>query len=272
MVVTQPLSLALSVSRAGARMVTMPARGARAIIGGGLAIERRTRAAVTSAARDLALEAIDALLARLLSDDAVDHVMSHVEAAGVAQRVVDRMLDDGIVEQIAMRVVDGPELERVLTAAIESDRTQEALVAALGSEAVESLLSRLVASPGSERLVALVIDSPLLTDAITGLLESEELWILVDEIARSPSVTEAITHQGTGFVDQVADEVRDRSRGADAWLERTARRIGRRRKGGAPSDGVSGNGSGPESLRTSATDARAAGEAAPTLVPRPDAP
>lgn len=258
--VSQPLSLALSVSRVGARMVTMPARGARALLGSGLAIERRTRAAVLSTARDLALEALDTLLARAFSDESVDHVMTHVEAAGVAQRVVDRMLDDGIVEQIATRVVEGPELERVLASALESDRVQDALASAIDSEGVERLLTRLLASPGSERLVALVIDSPLLTDAITGLLESEELWILVDEIARSPSVTEAITHQGTGFVDQVADNVRDRSRGADAWLERAARRIGRRRRdGGAPGDGLPANGSGP-------------GEAATTLLARTDAP
>jgi hypothetical protein len=38
-------------------------------------------------------------------------------------------------------------------------------------------------------------------------------------------VTEAITRQSVGFADQVAGQVRDRSRNADARLERAARRV-----------------------------------------------
>ena len=40
---------------------------------------------------------------------------------------------------------------------------------------------------------------------------------------------DAIAHQGFGFADQVAGEVRDRSRSADAVVERTTRRLLRRR-------------------------------------------
>ena len=53
---------------------------------------------------------------------------------------------------------------------------------------------------------------------------------MVDEIARSPAVTEAITQQSLGFADQVAGGVRDRSRNADEVLERVARRALRRRR------------------------------------------
>jgi hypothetical protein len=65
------------------------------------------------------------------------------------------------------------------------------------------------------------------------LLESEDLWLLVEEIARSPAVTEAITQQSMGFADQVAGGVRAGSRRADIWLERAARRALRR---GTPED------------------------------------
>jgi hypothetical protein len=83
-------------------------------------------------------------------------------------------------------------------------------------------------SPQAERLVARVIESRLLDEAVTRLLESEELWLLVDEVARSPSVTEAISHQGVGFAEQMAGVMRDRSRTADARVERLARRLLRR--------------------------------------------
>jgi hypothetical protein len=47
-------------------------------------------------------------------------------------------------------------------------------------------------------------------------------------------VTEAITQQGAGFADQVAAEVRDRSRSVDARLERGAWRLLRRRSQPTP--------------------------------------
>jgi hypothetical protein len=136
-------------------------RGTVALIDAGLAVERRSRAALTEASGRLALDILD----RVLAGDAIDRVLERIEATGVAQRIAERILEDGIAEQI----------------------------------------------------VAL-------------LLESEELWVLVDEIARSPSVTEAITHQSVGFVDQITDTVRDRSRDADSWVQGAARRFARRRK------------------------------------------
>ena len=57
------------------------------------------------------------------------------------------------------------------------------------------------------------------------VLESEALWHLIDEIAASPAVTAAISQQGLGFADQVGDDVRARSRKADDWMERAARRL-----------------------------------------------
>jgi hypothetical protein len=51
---------------------------------------------------------------------------------------------------------------------------------------------------------------------------------MIDEIAGSPAVTAAISQQGLGFADQVTDEVRTRSRKADDWLERAARRLAHR--------------------------------------------
>jgi hypothetical protein len=71
---------------------------------------------------------------------------------------------------------------------------------------------------------------------VARLLESEDLWLLVDEIARSPAVTEAITQQSLGFADQVAGGVRARSRSMDDWLEHKARRALRR--GPAPGSGT----------------------------------
>jgi hypothetical protein len=131
---------------------------------------------------------LDAVVARMMEDQVIDRVLERAEAMGVAQRVVDRVLEDGVIEQIADRVLSGPELERIVAAAFRS---------ALPEEVIEQLLA------------------------------SEAVWILVDEIARSPSVTEAIAHQGTGFLEQVAGKARDRSRRADTRVQRLAQRLSR---------------------------------------------
>lgn len=82
--------------------------------------------------------------------------------------------------------------------------------------------------------VAWAIDSGLVDEVVERLLASDALWRLVDEIAQSAAVTEAIARQGVGFADEVAGGVRVRSRRADALLERAARRALRRRPAEGP--------------------------------------
>lgn len=111
------------------------------------------------------------------------------------------------------------------------------LASRLGAEAVDRLLDSELAKRAIARAVERIademgegptLDSPAMDRLVARLLESEELWLVVDEIAQSPAVTEAITRQSVSFADQVAGQVRDRSRSADARLERAARRVLRR--------------------------------------------
>jgi hypothetical protein len=123
-------------------------------------------------------------------------------AEQAAMELLDRLLDAGIADEVAERLLEGPEMERIVARAIES--------------------------PGAERMVARVIESRLLDEAVVRLLKSKDLWLLVDEIARSPSVTQAISHQSVGFAEEMAGVVRTRSQKADARVERIARRLLRR--------------------------------------------
>jgi hypothetical protein len=126
------------------------------------------------------------------------------------------------------RVLDSPELERVMVEVVESRRVQTALEVAISSEA-------------ANRLVDSFFDSGMFDRLVERLLESEGLWHLVDEIAQSPAVMAAVSQQGLTFADQVGDQVRDRSRRADDWVERAAWRIIRRRNRPAPDPtGLSG--------------------------------
>ena len=106
---------------------------------------------------------------------------------------------------------------------------EDAVARAITQGLVERIVEQLLAEGIVERTVDRVFDDQRVIDEmVKRLIESEALWVLVEEIAQSPAVTEAITRQSVGFVDQVAGEVRKRSRSADARLERVARRALRR--------------------------------------------
>jgi ribosomal protein S28E/S33 len=179
-----------SLYRAATRAADAPFSAALAAINGGRELDRRVRREIGAAIDEAILMTVDAVLARLLAADVIDRAMGRLEETKAAQAIAQRLLDDGIAEQVAERVLAGPE---------------------------------------SERLLATAFRGPLVEEAVTELLETRAIWILVDEIARSPAVTEAITQQGTGFLDQLADSTRDRSRSADARVQRFADRLLRRR-------------------------------------------
>jgi hypothetical protein len=144
-------------------------------------------------------------------------------AAAVTMRpfsgVIGAAAEAGIdLERRAMdRVIESGELERVLASA-----------------RLQAAASQLLDSDGMRRLVDAFFDSGLFDQLVDRLLASDALWRMIDEIAGSPAVTAAISQQGLGFADQVGGELRTRSRKADAWAERAARRLIRRGPGEAP--------------------------------------
>jgi len=157
-------------------------------------------------------EVVERVADGMLAGGVVDRALDRAEAAGVPEQVADRLLADGVAEHVVSRLLDGPELERIVEAALDNP-------------GVERLVAQIVRSRLLEETVAQVIDG-----AVVALPESAAMWSLIDVIAQSPAVTEAITQQGAGFADQVAGEMRKRSRDVDARLERGARRLFRRRR------------------------------------------
>ena len=171
----------------------------------------RPARAIGRRAEDAALAALDAVLASRLGAEAVDRVL----ASELATRAVSRALEGPLVEAVARDVVRYAVLERLADEILDDPELERIMATALDS-------------PAMERLVVRVLESRLVDEAVRRVLDGEELWLVVDEIAQSPAVTEAITRQSVSFADQVAGQVRDRSRSADARLERAARRVLRR--------------------------------------------
>jgi hypothetical protein len=159
-------------------------------------------------AEDLTLAALDAALASRLGAEAVDRVLG----SELASRAVSRALEGPLIEAVARDAVRYAVIERLANGLSDDPE-------------LERLLGRALESPATERMLVRVLESRLVDEAVRRLLDGEELWLVVDEIAQSPAVTEAIARQSVSFADQVAGQVRDRSRSADARLERAARRV-----------------------------------------------
>jgi hypothetical protein len=137
-------------------------------------------------------------------------------AAGVGIKLQRQAVD---------RVLESAEIERIVNVTVNSVHVQSALVQASQSEAVDQLVDSLFDSGVVDKVMNRLLDSGALDRFLVRMASSEGLWQLIDEIAASPAVTAAISQQGLSFADQVGDQMRDRSRKADDWVERAARRL-----------------------------------------------
>ena len=174
----------------------------------GTTVARRSLAAVGDLAGWVLLQTVREALAWRYTAEALDLVVR----SPVAEHTVDSALDGPLIDSAAAAAGRHAVVERIVAQALDSPDFQRVVMGALESE-------------GIERLLAQVLESRMLDDLVRQLLESEDLWRLVDGIARSPSVAAAVSRTSRGLADEVAEGVRDRSRGADAWLERVARRV-----------------------------------------------
>jgi hypothetical protein len=178
---------------------------ATAVVGGAIDVGRRAerdaRAAAGDVTRWVTLTVLDGILASSAADEAVDRVL----ASHWAERTV-------------VQAVDGEQAHRALAAALESPALERALTQVIDSRLIDDAIARVV-----DRTIARLPESPA-------------LWSLIDEVAQSPAVREAISRQSAGFADELADDVRERSRRADDQLEGAARRLlhWRRNAGSGP--------------------------------------
>jgi hypothetical protein len=119
-------------------------------------------------------------------------------------------------------------LDAALTSPLAQEAGERIRASPLAADVMEPLLRRVTASPEAERLIREVVSSRVIAGLLEELPDNDALWTLVDAIAQSPAVTEAISHQGFSFADQMAGVMRKRSQNADDHVERLARRLARR--------------------------------------------
>lgn len=164
------------------------------------------------------MKATETAIESVVGSAAVQDSIERVVASPAMTSAVDAVVGSEAVQETVERVLSGP--------AVAS-----ALETILSPETIDMIADEVARSQMVQKITIAAIEAGEIAPIIDALLEREELWILVQTIAESPAVIDAIRQQGFGFADQVGDEVRGRSRTADEVLARTARTfIGRRGK------------------------------------------
>lgn len=206
---------------AGAEIVVIEAEPGRPA--GGLfgAITGAVTGAVGAVARtgaEVTIRATEGAVETVMASKAVQDSIERVVASPAMTSAVDAVVGSPAVQETLERVVSGPAFA-------------SALRTILSPETIDMIADEVAQSQMVQKITVAAMEAGEMAPIVDAFLEREELWILVQTIAESPAVIDAVRQQGFGFADQVGDEVRGRSRTADQVVARTARTfIGRREK------------------------------------------
>jgi hypothetical protein len=164
---------------------------------------------------------LERMAAQALEGEALERVLAVAAERRAAIRAADAVLADDSVERLLAHVVDQPAVDRLIERALASPAFEERVVAVLEQPALERVLERALASSFAQ-------------SAVDQLLASEELRRVVGHVAASEEVRDALHSQTHGLVDDVGDQLRDRTATVDDRMEGLARRLLRRHPRAAP--------------------------------------
>jgi hypothetical protein len=162
-------------------------------------------------------------MARLAADGAIvrSQVRLRIEAmiesvlgAPEFARAIDRALAGTLPDAIVRSMLDHHVVERLASELADEIEVDAAVAAALEHETVQNLVAAILASPGLDRL---------LVQATDRALRGPELQRVIEHVAASSEVREALTHQSTTMAQEMADGLRTRAETLDDVAERTVR-------------------------------------------------
>ncbi len=137
---------------------------------------------------------------------------------------IDRTVEVAVEEAI-VRALESAAVERAITRLIDDGRIADAIEESLDDERIEATIKR-------------ALDSEVADRVWEDILASEKAQMLVERIAEAPEVRVALASQGVGLISDLGRQIWRAASAVDAFLERTVRRIFRRRPRAVPTDHV----------------------------------
>src|SRR4051794_4663221 len=113
--------------------------------------------------------------------------------------------------------------EEAIVRAVESQAFAHTLDRVLQGPAIEEAMGRALDSPTVERALVNALDSRAIEGFWDKLLASDELQRIVEQVAQSPEVRDALRAQSVGFIGDIGRALQRAGRRLDAAFERAAR-------------------------------------------------
>jgi hypothetical protein len=160
---------------------------------------------------------------RLAADGAIVRARLRSRLEGLAEdildspevaRTIDRVIAGTLPDAIVRSLLEHRVAERVASELATTMDLDVAVTAVLDRESTQQLVQAVLASPGFDRLLVQATDR-----ALTG----PEMQRIVQHVASSPEVREALTRQSTSLAEEMVASVRTRAESLDDAAERTVR-------------------------------------------------
>jgi hypothetical protein len=144
---------------------------------------------------------LEGMLGDVLGAPEVEHAIDRVLAGTLPDAVVRSLVEHQVVERLAAELALEIDVDAAVAAALEHETTQR-------------LVAAIIASPGLDGL---------LVQATDRALRGPELQRVIEHVAASPEVRQALTHQSTTLAGEMAQGLRTRAESLDDVAERTVR-------------------------------------------------
>lgn len=112
-----------------------------------------------------------------------------------------------------------PELSRIVDRALAGDLPEELAKSIAQQHVIERVVTQLANEGALDAAVDRALASERTSELIDRIVSSDEMKHAIRGVVASPEVRAALTEQGAGLADDLARNVRTRSRGADDRIE-----------------------------------------------------
>lgn len=158
--------------------------------------------------------AMDGAAIRARTRSKLEGIIEDVLSAPEVERAIDRLLAGSLPDAVVRSLLEHQVVERLAAELAVTADLDIAVTAALDSETTQQLVQAVLASPGFDRL---------LVQATDRVLNGPEMQRVIEVVADSPAVREALRAQSTSLAEETVAGVRARAENLDDVAERTVR-------------------------------------------------
>ena len=142
---------------------------------------------------------LEGLLDDVLTAPEVERAIDRVLAGTLPDAIVRSLIENQVVEHVAEELAASIEVDAVATTVLEHETTQR-------------LVAAVIASPGLDQV---------LIQATDRALRGPELQRVIEYVAASPEIRDALQQQSTTLAQEMAQGLRSKAEGLDEIAERT---------------------------------------------------